>query len=150
MRVNLAAGAQFVGWEITRFGRTARGEYFTAGDWRSRLEIWQDDDLLWSDRQWLPGIESVLKSPHGLAGNTVVGTLVWCGLPIDHHDVSALRNYGVPTGGEGGLSRLQGEGLICRYRGLSMTTARDWLMTLWQHLRHTKLHRKAVNLRVWT
>ncbi len=35
LRVELATGANFLGWEITRLGRSARGEKFLHGEWRS-------------------------------------------------------------------------------------------------------------------
>ena len=41
MHVELAPGAKWLGWEITRFGRTARGERFLTGDWKSYTEVWQ-------------------------------------------------------------------------------------------------------------
>jgi urease accessory protein len=34
IRIELATEAKFIGWEINRFGRTARGEKFLKGEWR--------------------------------------------------------------------------------------------------------------------
>jgi urease accessory protein UreH len=47
LRVELALGATWLGWEITRFGRSARGERFCSGEWRSHTEIWQQGHPLW-------------------------------------------------------------------------------------------------------
>lgn len=71
LRVELAPGASWFGWEITRFGRTARGERFLQGEWRSHTEVWQQGIPLWIDRQWLPGGEDSIISPHGLAGQPI-------------------------------------------------------------------------------
>jgi len=51
LRVELDPGASWLGWEITRFGRSARGERFLQGEWRSHTEIWQQGRPLWIDRQ---------------------------------------------------------------------------------------------------
>lgn len=57
LKVELAPKATWLGWEITRFGRSARGERFLQGEWRSNTEVWQQGIPLWIDRQWLPGNE---------------------------------------------------------------------------------------------
>src|SRR5690606_15009169 len=41
LRVDLAQGARYVGWEITCFGRTASGERFAHGRLRQRTEVYQ-------------------------------------------------------------------------------------------------------------
>ena len=45
--VHLAEGARYIGWDITRLGRTASGERFAAGDFRSRTEVVQAGRRLW-------------------------------------------------------------------------------------------------------
>ena len=49
--------------EITRFGRSARGEKFCFGNWRSHTEVWQQGQPLWIDRQWLPLVINTMLSP---------------------------------------------------------------------------------------
>lgn len=104
LRVELGAGATWCGWDIARFGRTARGEEFAQGTWRSRTEVWREGLPLWIDRQVLdcaanplPANPSPNLSPahsldsenldtwhsyHGLNAMPVVGTLLWIGSPI--------------------------------------------------------------------
>ena len=53
LRVELAPTARILLWEITRFGRSARGEKFASGEWRSHTEVWQQNSPLWIDRQLL-------------------------------------------------------------------------------------------------
>ncbi|HEY9647773.1 MAG TPA: urease accessory protein UreD, partial [Chroococcidiopsis sp.] len=72
LRVDLAEEALWIGWEIVRFGRSARGEQFAAGQWRSHTEIWQNGRPLWVDPQGLVGGSAMLTSQHGLAGCPVV------------------------------------------------------------------------------
>ncbi|NJL03051.1 MAG: urease accessory protein UreD [Spirulinaceae cyanobacterium SM2_1_0] len=139
LRVELAPGATFLGWEIVRFGRSARGEQFVSGDWRSRLEIWQDGRPLWLDRQWLPGAPETFHSPNALAGCPVVGSLVWLGLPLTAEFIeqaqAALTERSHCHHAAGGVTPTLGDGLLCRYRGTSTTAARQALTAVWQLLR---------------
>jgi len=151
MTVELAPGASWLAWEITRFGRTARKERFLQGDWRSHTEIWQQGRPLWIDRQWLPGGEAVLDSPHGLAGQPIVGTLIWMGPPVSSEIVDNARSLWTATQrqGEAGVTQTQAQGLLCRYRGSSITEVRNWFTEVWQCLRLTYLGRPVSKPRVW-
>jgi urease accessory protein len=147
LRVELATGANYLGWEITRFGRSARGEKFLQGEWRSHTEIWQQGVPLWIDRQWLPGSEEIFHSHHGLFGKPIVGSFVWVGRPTSTKIVEKTRNL---WNGEGnvGVSQLQ-NGFLCRYRGSSTTEVRNWFTAVWQMLRVDFLSRGNCVPRVW-
>ncbi|MEH1827403.1 MAG: urease accessory protein UreD [Nostoc sp.] len=147
LRVELATGASWLGWEITRFGRSARGEKFLQGEWRSHTEIWQEGVPLWIDRQYLPGSEDIFHSPHGLAGKPIVGSLVWVGGAVSGEIVEKTRNLWDGEG-EAGVSRLQ-HGLLCRYRGASTSEVRNWFIDVWQLLRVSFLNRGNCIPRVW-
>lgn len=147
LRVELATGASWLGWEITRFGRSARGEKFLQGEWRSHTEIWQQGVPLWIDRQYLPGSENVFHSPHGLGGKPIVGSLVWVGDAVSGEIVEKTRNLWNGEG-EAGVSRLQ-HGLLCRYRGASTSEVRNWFIDVWQMLRVSFLNRGNCIPRVW-
>lgn len=147
MRIELAAGASWLGWEITRFGRTAGGEQFVAGEWRSHTEVWQGGRPLWCDRQWLPGSEESFHSPHGLAGCPVVGSFALLGQSVEPDLVEKIRALWQGTG-DAGVTRLQ-TGLLCRYRGHSTTDVRQWFVAIWQLIRLLYLQRPANPPRVW-
>ncbi|QLE47192.1 urease accessory protein UreD [Nostoc sp. C057] len=147
LRVELATGASWLGWEITRFGRSARGEKFLQGEWRSHTEIWQQGVPLWIDRQWLRGNEDIFHSPHGLAGKPIVGSLVWVGGEVSGEIVEKTRSLWNGEG-EAGVSRLQ-HGLLCRYRGYSTSEVRNWFINVWQMLRVSFLNRGNCIPRVW-
>ncbi|WP_414754202.1 urease accessory protein UreD [Anabaena sp. CCY 9910] len=147
LRVELATGANFLGWEITRFGRSARGEKFYQGEWRSHTEIWQQGVPLWIDRQWLPGNEAVFHSPHGLAGQPIVGSLVWLGSAVSTEIIAKVRNLG-NTQGEAGVTSLE-NGFLCRYRGASTSEVRNWFTSVWQLLRVEFFSRGKCIPRVW-
>lgn len=149
LRVELATGATWLGWEITRFGRTARGEQFLQGYWRSRTEVWQQGQPLWIDPQFLRG-GTMLNSPHGLAGQPVVGTLAWVGQAVSPELVTKVRSLWtvVERRGEAGVTSLP-QGLLCRYRGPSSWEARNWFTDVWNLLRLSFLNQPACLPRVW-
>jgi urease accessory protein len=148
--VKLATNSHYLGWEITRFGRSARGEKFLQGEWRSHTEIWQQGKPLWIDRQWLPGREEVFHSFHGLAGQPIVGSLVYIGREISPEIVEKARNlWQLPiTQPQIGVTRLE-HGLLCRYRGSSTAEVRNWFIGVWQLLRMSFLNRSSCVPRVW-
>lgn len=148
LRIELGAGAQVLLWEVTRLGRSARGESFVAGDWRSLTEVWQGGKPLWIDRQWLPGSWEIWHSSHGLAGYPVVGTLVWVGQTVHPDQLDELRQRtGLPSR-QAGMTRLPG-GLLCRYRAMSTAEVRAALTQIWQWIRTTQWGRSASVPRVW-
>lgn len=154
MRVNLAPRSHWLGWEITRFGRSASGERFVEGDWRSRTEVWQDGQPVWIDRQWMPGSEENFDSPHGLAGCPVVGSFAWLGQRVEPEFVEKARHLwqaqlpGSGASGEMGVTRLS-LGLLCRYRGQSSAEARRWFIAVWELIRLSYFQRPLCIPRVW-
>lgn len=154
LRVELAPGASWLGWEITRFGRSARGEKFLEGEWRSHTEIWQQGKPLLVDRQWLPAGETAIESPFGLAGQPIAASLVWIGKPVSKEIVEQAQNlwrdrYNCDNCGQAGVTIAQAQGLLCRYRGSSTAQVRNWFIEVWQLLRLSLLKRSAIKPRVW-
>ncbi len=150
LRVELAPTATWLGWEIVRFGRSARGERFLQGEWRSHFEVWQQGHPLWIDRQWLPATEALLDSPHGLAGQPIVGTLSWLGQPVSADLVEKARMlwHNREPQGKAGVTALT-SGLVCRYCGASTREVRHWFTDVWQLLRRSVSGRDIVKPRVW-
>ena len=152
LRVELGEDAVFCGWEITRLGRTARGEQFLEGDWRSRVEIWQGGQPLWIDRQWIPGGEAIINSPNGLKGKAIVATFIWIGQKVEAEIFDQARQLGESwvTEGEIGITQTQGEGLLCRYRGNSTQEVKQYFESIWGLLRQTYRDRAPIRPRVWS
>ncbi len=151
LRVDLAADAHWLGWDILRLGRTARGERFTRGEVRSRCEVWHNGHLIWVDAQQLKGSETLWNSPHGLAQCPVIATLAWVGALPDAAVVAAIRDNWVHLPnpqGEAGVTRLQ-LGLLCRYRGHSTGAARRWFTQVWERLRPLYAQQAVTRPRVW-
>ena len=153
-RIDLAPDGIYLGWEVVRFGRTARGERFTTGDWRNHTEVWREGHPLWIDRQWLTGNEITCASVHGLAGCAVIGTCAFVGQACDTDLVSQLwaklhqRQANGQLLGEAGMTRLLC-GLVCRYRGNSSLEAQQWFWEVTQVLRQTYGGLTASVPRVW-
>lgn len=173
MQVILEPGAQWLGWEVTRLGRTAMGEQFLAGNWRSRTTVYaqQADGSqrpLWIDRQWLPGSPETVQSLHGLHGCPVVGSFVWLGCPgmdgvtgeVSGQLLAQARQYwqrlladteaapAAVTQDQAGITRLP-QGLLCRYRGHSTSRANRWFRLVWQLIRAQGSSLPAQIPRVW-
>jgi urease accessory protein len=137
LRVDLASDATWLGWEITRLGRSARGETFETGTWRSQIEVWQEQRLVWVDPQWIEGGGEMLTSLHGLAGAVVVGSFALIGATTV---ATATCSQSIEQAREllasprFSVTQLQ-TGLLCRYRGHSTAEARRGFTAVWQTLR---------------
>lgn len=134
LTIELAENAQYLGWEINRFGRTARGEIFDKGTWLSATEIWRQGQPLWIDRQGLWGDKNLYTSPNGLANQPVVGTLAWVGIKVSTEMLTEIRNLEENVAGETGITLLK-DGLICRYRGQTTTEVKTWFRKIGNRLR---------------
>jgi urease accessory protein len=150
-RVELAAGAHWLGWDIVRLGRTAKGEQFCQGELRSHIEVWQDGTLIWVDPQRLVGSDALWQSPQALNRCPVIATMAWVGSLPTPETVTAARTAWAAIAeprGEGGVTRLQ-RGLICRYRGRSTDEARRWFTQVWALLRPYYAGQFTTLPRVW-
>ncbi|MCR4300962.1 MAG: urease accessory protein UreD [Sulfuricaulis sp.] len=151
LRVELAPGACWCGWDIVRFGRSARGERFTNGAWRSDIEVWRGSQPLWVDRQRLDPGSGLVERPYGLGGAPVVGGMAWIGRPVSPALIESARRIWQDNtrAGEAGVTRLP-EGMLCRYRGPSSAEARGWFTSVWDLLRREHLGRPAPAMRIWS
>lgn len=147
MRVELEPGACFMGWEVVRFGRTARGEQFLTGQWRSHLTVYQGGKLLWGDRAGLQGCRETVDHPHSLGGQPILASFIAIGRPGSPDLLPTLR--AIPSEGESSLTLTPGEGILGRYRGPTRAGAQAWLMALWSALRPNDGDRSPLKMRIW-
>jgi urease accessory protein len=147
--VDLAPGAQFIGWEIVCFGRRASGEGWHSGGLRLRTRIRQAGHPLWCERANLEAGSGFDSSPVGLGGYSVSGTLVAAGSDIGAELLGACRTV-VPSGHDSrvGVTRLPSV-FIARYLGHSSQDAFNWFASLWAVLRPALLNRPAIAPRIW-
>ncbi|MCZ8026095.1 MAG: urease accessory protein UreD [Microcystis sp. LE19-10.1B] len=146
LRVDLGENSSWLGWEITRFGRSARGEKFLAGEWHSNWEIWRSGQPLWLDRSCLLG-GKMIEGFSGLNDSALIGTLVYIGQPVGRNLIEKVRDFSLE--GERGVTNTLGDGLLCRYRGNSSGEVRQWFQQVWQILRREMSDREAIIPRVW-
>ena len=123
---------------MTRFGRSASGERFIEGEWRSHTEVWQHDRPIWVDRQWLPRQRGVIhQSSTGWQPVLWLGSFAWIGRSVEPELIETARSVWAGNG-EIGVTRLM-SGLLCRYRGDSTMEARQWFIEVWRLVRRVVL-----------
>lgn len=148
--IELANQATCTFWEIVRFGRTARGEKFLNGNWRSQTQVWRNQKPLWIDQQWLKGDPQILASANALNDYAIAASFVFVGAEVSPELVTRIRatweagNYAGMSGVTRSLC-----GLVCRYCGDSSSDARKWFQQVWQLLRVSYRNRAICVPRVW-
>lgn len=148
-RVTLTGTAGFIGWEILCLGRPAAGETYTHGEFVQRFEIWRDGAPLWWERNALAGGAPALHAPWGLAGRSVVATLVAVGrVPVVLPALRELLNA-EQEDGEFSVSQLR-DVLVCRYLGNSAEQARAGFIAAWRLLRPALWDIGALPPRIWS
>ncbi len=148
LTIELGENALCFGWEINRFGRTARNEKFRNGIWQNHIEVWQNGDPIWIDRQFLVGQEDIARSYNGLWNQSTTGTFWFIGKVVTPEIIDSLRSLLPTDGDEIFITRLQ-KGLVCRYRGNSTAVCRQKFILLWHCLREMYTHREAHIPAVW-
>ncbi|UDM17298.1 urease accessory protein UreD [Vogesella sp. XCS3] len=142
----LAGDARLLWGDVVCLGRPAANLLYHCGCWRQQADIYRDGRLIYSERTVLPADSHLLHSPVGLAGHSVVATLLWAGpaLPAELHDaVLAL-----PLAGQAAASQLD-DVWLARFVGDGAEAALAWLRAA-RHLIHPFTHgRPAHAPRIW-
>ena len=147
--VELAEGARFISVETLCFGRRASGESFDRGSLQLASDIRLDGQLLWQERGRIAGASPLLHSPIGLAGYSLCSTVLAAGVDIDAPTLAACRTTtSKEAGAQYGVSAMP-RLFVGRYLGHSAEAAREWFVTLWQHLRPIMAGREAAVPRIW-
>jgi len=149
LRVDLAAGGRYVGWEITCFGRTASGERFASGRLRQRTEVYEGARPLFVEYADVEGGSRVLTSKVGLAGHPVSALMLAAGFDASRNLIGALRAVPARSDHVAGITTLP-RMTIARILGHSAHAARDWFTDLWRVLRPAMLQRVAQPPRIWS
>jgi urease accessory protein len=141
--VHLKNGGRFIGWEVVCLGRTGSGERFDKGEIRIRTSVARDGRQLFFERGRIEGGGGLMRSPVGLGGRTVFGTLV-AAAEIETNLLGECRSR-VPLCA---VTLLPGV-LIARYLGDSSEEAMRLFTQLWSVLRPAVCGRAAVEPRIW-
>lgn len=135
--VQLMGTASYLGADIVRLGPVqdsgSGGGPLGQGCWRSRLELQRNHRILLVDPTALDN--AAISRSHGMAGHTVVGTLLWTAAGPLHPDaLPACLQARAGLAGEmeaGMIHDNDGDLLCCRYRGPSTQAARFWFTRIW-------------------
>jgi len=142
--VDLKNDARFIGWEIVCLGRTGSGERFDKGEIKTETSVARDGKPLFFERGRIEGGGGLMRSPAGLGGRTVFGTLV-AAAEIEANLLSECRKH-VPLCA---ATLLPGV-LVARYLGDSSEEAMRLFTRLWSVLRPAVCGRCAVAPRIWS
>nr|WP_255018100.1 urease accessory protein UreD [Cyanobium sp. WKJ7-Wakatipu] len=141
LTVELAAGASWLGMDVVRLGRSAAGETLGQGCWRSRLQVCRrgPEGRRWELVDPLEISGASLAAEHGMAGQPVLGSLVWAApQPLGAAALAQLladcRSDRQGLEGDLACGALD-QGLIARYRGPSSQAARFWFTRVWARIR---------------
>jgi len=147
-RVELAADARFLGWEIVCLGRSAREEVFDKGQLRQSFEIYRDGQPIFIERSRCQGGDAALREPWGLQGDPVFGTFV-CVTRDAQSIVEKLRAaLSCDAPGRFCVTALS-SAIVCRYIGPWAEGARAYFMAAWRLLRPWLLDKPAIAPRIW-
>lgn len=139
--VRLGSAARYIGWEIICLGRTGSGERFSNGRLKMHTQVFDEGKLVWTERGELEGGAGELRSPVGLAGHSVFGTLLAAAPAFDAALVSECRRFAAVTVLPGLL--------VARYLGDSTEEAFQRFKSVWSLLRPAVAGRAAVEPRIW-
>jgi len=142
-RVQLSRNARFVGWEISCFGLTTRGEDFRAGELRQSLEFQVDGEFVLCERQRVNC--DVIASRCGTAGNSAMGTLL--AFPAGQPDLHAARAVELADVLLG-CTLVDGT-LVCRAIASRADRLRHAFVSVWSAIRPLLVGCDAVPPRVW-
>lgn len=149
-RVELDAGARFLGWEMLCLGRPASNERFERGEIGQRIEVVHDGKLVYRERGRYRAGSAVLDAAWGLQGQPVVGTFLCAGrdlaaqLPQLRAAVEAR-----PAAGLAAVSCMGGVTVI-RYLGPSTEEGRGVFARVWEALRPLACELPASAPRIWS
>ena len=144
-RVELAAGARFLGWEITALGRPAARAPFCTGLCRQAFEIQREGRPLWVDRSEYRGGGESLAGRWGLAGHAAVGTVVCTG--SEDSVLAAAREVLAAFSGNDRLAAATRRGELLILRALAPETRP--IFDLFAGLRETLLGKSTPPARIW-
>jgi len=155
LTVELAAGASWLGMDVVRLGRSAAGETLGQGCWRSRLQVCRrgPEGRRWELVDPLEISGASLAAEHGMAGQPVLGSLVWAApQPLGAAALAQLladcRSDRQGLEGDLACGALY-QGLIARYRGPSSQAARFWFTRVWARIRAARGLSAPELPRVW-
>lgn len=155
VRLQLAPGAETIGWDVLGLGLPASGQAFDHGRFTQLLEL----PGVWLERGCIDGEDRLLlDSPLGLAGERVLATLWFAaGSPIGRERAEALVDAAravidaampaLPC--PAGVTQLHPQAIVLRALGPRVEPVMQLLQAVWGAWRPLAWQRAAVPPRVW-
>jgi len=146
-RIELEAGADFIGWELLCLGRPSSGEKYALGNCQQRFLIWRDTIPLIIETTRLHGAADVLTRHWGLQGANVMGTCI--AVNADIVTLQAIRDADIQVAKGLFTVTLINDVLICRVLAMQAEPARNAFIQAWSTIRPLLLKRQASVPRIW-
>ena len=150
-RVQLAAGARFIGWDLLCLGRPASGETFADGWLRQDLAIYRAPrgTPLYREAWTLRGGAPALHAAWGLGGRPVLASLL--ATPATRATLDLAREVLAATKSSAlaAAATLLDDLLVVRALATGTEVAHTGLETLWGALRPGIIGRAARRPRIW-
>lgn len=148
--IDLAAGANFAGWEILCLGRPASALRFLSGGVEQRWRIVRDGIPLLNDRQCIRGGDRLRDAAWGLQECPVYGTFVFAAPTMPVATIEGVRELieSHAATAEVAVTGVRGL-LLLRYLGDSTESAQHLFEACWSHLRPSLLGRAGSRPRIW-
>ena len=143
LRLELATGSRFIGWEMLALGRPAANEGFTAGQAGMSWQIYRSGELFYHERLIIDA--QAFAANWGLNGHSACGTLFAC--PATSVQLEAVRQLIGDSEGRG--VTLIDEMLICRALDSRADRLREFFQLVWRELRPDVVQRDVSEPRIW-
>jgi Urease accessory protein UreH len=143
VRLDLAVGAQFLGWEVVALGRPAAQEGFTLGEVGMNWRIFRAGQLFYRERLLIDA--QAFAANWGLNGHSACGTLF--AYPANATQLAAVHALIGENTGQG--VTLLDDLLICRALDARADRLRDFFQDVWRLLRPEVIGREACAPRIW-
>ncbi|MFT5226539.1 MAG: urease accessory protein [Polaribacter sp.] len=144
--INVEPGGRVMLWEKHCFGRPANNELFSSGHLNSKIELYSDGKLLFTETQRVDPNE--LGRSSGMRHYPVMGSFLAYGIGLDKSTLRDLQNFNLGDG-VSGISQPQPQLLIARYLGNTTHDIDAYFTGLWELLRPLLLQREACHPRIW-
>ena len=143
VKVDLAADARFIGWEILSMGRPACYENFDYGLADLSWQIYCEDRPMLLERLYLDA--KAFSARWGLQGNSACGTLF--ATPASSESFAAVQGLIGDTKGRG-VTRIDNL-LVCRARDIRTDRLRGFFEQVWAIVRPDTVKSNACSPRIW-
>ncbi|WP_088703640.1 urease accessory protein UreD [Rhizobium sp. R693] len=148
IRVFLASGATYVGWDFLSLGRPAADEAFKSGRISQRIEVVCDAGPIWFERLHLTGGSPLSQASYALADQPILGTMIYVGDAAEdcaERVRGALKERAADVFSVSQLKRV----VVCRYLGQRVSEAKSLFASAWDVLRTACLGKPANAPRIW-